>query len=124
MLALTLLALTPALALNWGDRCETWGYGVCEWDATCGAVSGVSAPGYCPGLPDEVKCCYKMGCMPPGACPTTIRYGECPGGADNVMCEGYWAWCGHPDLCRGTEAVVLDGFCPGGEDNKLCRARI
>ncbi|WOO84419.1 uncharacterized protein LOC62_06G007938 [Vanrija pseudolonga] len=130
MLALNALALsliTTASALNWGDRCGWASQAVCENTGTCDNVGGTSWAGDCPGLPDNVRCCAKQGCMHPDACPIGVRYGECPGGSNNVMCPGYASWCGNPGDCTewgGNEATVLSGFCPGGEDNKLCRYKV
>ncbi|KAL1406843.1 hypothetical protein Q8F55_006252 [Vanrija albida] len=118
-----LLAALPALSLNWGDHCST--EGKCDSTGRCAETGGYSFPGACPDLPDDIRCCIKHGCMHPAACPVAVEYGRCPGGADNVYCPGYRAWCGPPTDCVDTQfntnPVVLHGFCPGGEDNKLCR---
>lgn len=104
--------------------------GVCDSTSSCASVGGKATPGFCPGLPNNIQCCYKRGCFNPRACPVKTIPNRCPGGTDNVFCPGYNAFCTNPSLCneahqgKGSQATVLTGFCPYGADFKLCRVRV
>ncbi|WOO84392.1 uncharacterized protein LOC62_06G007913 [Vanrija pseudolonga] len=117
-----LAAVTPALGLQMWDRCDN-NIGVCDTVAHCNYYHGNASPGLCPGLPNNVQCCYAKSCFDPRACPVKPITGRCPGGSNNLYCPGYMAFCMSPKECAtaGPGATVLNGFCPGGQDNKLCR---
>ncbi|WOO84393.1 uncharacterized protein LOC62_06G007914 [Vanrija pseudolonga] len=120
--AFALLAtIAPALGLQMWDRCNN-NFGVCDTTSHCKYYKGSPSKGYCPGLPDNVQCCWAPSCFDPRACPVKPVTGRCPGGSDNLYCPGYGAICMDPKECTGVlGGTVLDGFCPGGQNNKLCR---
>lgn len=93
---------------------------MCDTTSACKYYGGTPYKGFCPGLPDNVQCCWKPGCFDPRACPVKPITGRCPGGSNNLFCPGYYASCMPPQDCTVLRGKVLNGFCPGGEDNKLC----
>ena len=67
-LAITSLLLSATAQATINGRCNVNDTpGVCISTAKCDSAGGQSPKGFCPGDPDDIRCCIKAACDGPGA---------------------------------------------------------
>jgi len=97
IIAFLVAAMTPSslASLQGGCSGSYMGVGVCVHTADCTANGGSYISGFCPGDPEDVKCCVKK-------VQVGNQIGKC--------LPTYQCYSGR----------ILDGYCPGNESVKLC----